>query len=89
MTEHDVSRPTWGHNVDFMKWDAESGTGRAASWLTPLAKEGDTLIVRSQQGTMRLVVTRVEYATGVDDMQFLDLARAEDAHATSQTDRSL
>lgn len=71
----DVTRPTWGRNVEITKWDSESGTGRAASWLTPTARPGDVLIVRSQQGTMRLSVTDVEYVFGVDDMQWLTIAR--------------
>jgi hypothetical protein len=75
MTEHDVTRPSWGRNVNITKWDSESGTGRAASWLTPPAKVGDVVIVKSQRGFMRLSVTAVEYVFGVDDMQFLALAR--------------
>lgn len=66
--EHDFTNPYWGHNIDITKWDSEKKTGRAVCWVTPGLKNGDIVIVKSRLGSMRLVVSEVEWVTNVDDM---------------------
>jgi hypothetical protein len=73
-TERDFTNPTWGHNVNITKWDAETGTGRGACWITPSLKDGDVIRVRSKLDTMRLRVSNVKWVFGVDDMYNFDFA---------------
>jgi hypothetical protein len=75
--ERDFTSPTWGHNVSIAKWDAETGAGRGACWITPSLKNGEVIRVRSKLGTMRLRVSNVEWVFGVDDMYNFDFSALE------------
>jgi anaerobic selenocysteine-containing dehydrogenase len=76
-TERDFTNPTWGHNLNITRWDAKTGTGRGACWITPSLKNGDVVRVRSQRGSMRLRVSNVEWVFGVDDMYNFDFSALE------------
>ena len=68
MTEHDVTRPCWGHNVSVDMQDREAGILGGSCWLSPGLKEGDTLILNGTDGPIRFTVYESEWVTAVDDM---------------------
>lgn len=72
-TEHDFTNGTWGHNINILNWDREKREGRAACWVTPGIRSGDTVLVKSERGVMRLEVADVSKAPNVDDMYFFTM----------------
>lgn len=73
-SEHDFTNEHWGHSINILNWDRDGLTGRAACWVTPGLREGDIVIVRSEQGSMRLVATEVRKAPNVDDMYLFEIS---------------
>lgn len=68
VTEHDVTRPRWGHNVEITMWDREASKAAGVCWLTPAPRNGDILIIAGKKGAIRIKVYDIEWVTGVDDM---------------------
>lgn len=66
--EHDFTQNAWGHNLNITGWDSAERRGKAVCWVTPGLRNGDIVIVRSENGTMRLEAFDVESVFGVDDM---------------------
>lgn len=75
-TEHDVTKPFWGHNVSMHVWDKENNRASGSCWLTPGPKDGDILIIAGQKGPIRLKVYNVRWVTSVDDMYHFDAVPA-------------
>lgn len=71
--EHDFTHGVWGHNLNILRWDRELRTGRAVCWVTPGIKDGDIVIVKSENGSMRLGVSNVQRMPNVDDMYGFDV----------------
>lgn len=85
-SEHDFTGYSlFGHNINILHWDRDRKTGRAACWITPGLREGDIVIVRSEQGSMRLVATEVRKAPNVDDMYLFEIS-VEDPEETKPED---
>ena len=73
MTDHDFTTTTWGHNINILNWDTDAHSGRAACWVSRGLRNGDIVIVKSKNGSMRLVVSDVSKAPNVDDMYFFTI----------------
>lgn len=71
--EHDFSTTYWSHNINITKWDTDARVGRATCWVTPGLRDGDIVVVKSEQGLMRLVVSDVKKQLGVDDMYIFSI----------------
>jgi len=66
MTEHDLTHPTWGRNVQITEWTTKSCRGFC--WLTPGPAVGDILIVRGKKGPIRIRLIASSWMSDVDDM---------------------
>jgi hypothetical protein len=66
MREHDLTKPSWGHNFEILEWNPSSCRGYC--WLTPGPVAGDVLIVQGRKGPLRIRVTSSKWVTNVDDM---------------------
>lgn len=76
--EHDFTQPRWGRNLSILNWNSKEGTGRGCCWTSPVGpRNDDILTVKSEQGSMRLRVSNVTRAIGVDDMYMFDIHRIE------------
>jgi len=73
-SEHDFRNSIWGHSLNILHWDTDAHLGRAACWTSSPVKDGDVVIVKSQRGSMRLVVSDVEWQSNVDDMYIFNIA---------------
>lgn len=72
MTEHDVTKPYWGHNVSITLWDRENNRASGSCWLTPVPEEGDILIIAGKKGPIRLKMYNIRWVSSVDDMYHFD-----------------
>lgn len=72
-TEHDFTVSSWGHNINILNWDTDAHSGRAVCWVSRGLRNGDIVIVKSKNGSMRLVVSDVSKAPNVDDMYFFSI----------------
>ncbi len=69
MTEFDArQRGTWGYSIGVDKVDNHERCIKGTGWWTPMPKEGDTILVPSKRGYMRLYVFETEWVWNVDDM---------------------
>lgn len=75
--EIDFTSGYWGHNLNIMRWDKEARKGRAACWVTPGLREGDIVIVKSENGSMKLLATDVQWQSNVDDMYIFTITPLE------------
>lgn len=76
-SEHDFTNSYWGHNLSILNWDTDAHVGRAACWVTPGLKEGDIVIVKSKNGSMRLVASDVKRQPNVGDMYIFSITPEE------------
>lgn len=74
MAEHDFTRGRFGHNLDIINWDRLTREGKAACWVTPGLRNGDIVIVKSENGSMRLVASEVVRTPNVDDMYIFKIS---------------
>lgn len=74
MVEHDFTQSSWGHNVSILNWNKETRTGRAMCWVTPGLQNGDIVIVKSENGSMKMRATNVKWMSNVDDMYSFDFS---------------
>lgn len=77
MTEHDFTQTSFGHNINVLDWDKIGRAGRAVCWVTPGLRNGDIVVVRSENGSMKLVASEVKRAPGVDDMYIFTIDEFE------------
>jgi predicted RNase H-like nuclease (RuvC/YqgF family) len=68
MAEHDFTHGRWGHNINILNWDKTARKGKAACWVVSGLKNGDIVLVRSENGSMKLRASEVVKAPNVDDM---------------------
>jgi len=79
----DLSRRSWGCNYNILRVIEGGKELRLATWCTPTPCSGDYVILTDGDRTTRYQVDRVQYASGVDDMTFLDVTFAPRARAAS------
>jgi hypothetical protein len=64
MAEHDLTKPSWGHNYELIDWP----NGKLFVWLTPRPVVGDILLIPGKKSVIRAEVVKVKWMSNVDDM---------------------